>query len=110
MANIKRIIDPTKVLELVKVSDISDIWITHGEGGDGRDYYDIKYILNGYSNASCEANARFWEDRYKAQKVLLKIIKLMQNNPKQFEKEYLVVFPDNIYLASEINFDDIDLQ
>lgn len=109
MANIKQTIDVTKILELVKISDISDIWIVSGTASDNRNHYDIKYVLNGYSGTSCEAAARFWDDRYNAQRVLLKIIKLMQSNQKQFENEYLVVLSDNIYLSSEIDLSNIEL-
>lgn len=108
MANIKRIINFNEILELIKISDISNIWIEHERRGDDTIYY-LKYILSGNSNKSCETTARFHNDSYKVQKVLLKIIKLIQSSPKQFETEYLVIFPDNIYLSSEIDFGNIDL-
>lgn len=105
--NIKQKINASNLIELVKVSDISDIWIVHGQNND-RHHYDIKYILNGYSGTSCEAAARFWDEQSKAQKVLLKILKAIRNS-KQSESEYLVVFTNDILLSSEIDLDDIDL-
>ena len=103
--NIKQKIDASSLIELVKVSDISDIWIVHGKTSDEKHYYDIKYILNGYSGTSCEASARFWDERSKPQKVLLKILKAIRNS-KQSESEYLVVFTNDILLSSEIDLDD----